>query len=225
MSETDDLRKLLATSIAEEIKESVIDDFPKDIQEYLKTGFQQVTQEAMRFRSTLTNETDRGCALISASFLDYRLEKLIRSYLINDEKILDNMFSYSGALGTFSSRIDMAYLLGLIGKKVNRDLHIIRKIRNEFGHNPEPISFETQSVQNRCLELYNNYFNYKVSPRQNFIRVVCGIFGCIEGKIVNIKRITTEKDIEIDEEMKEVNTQFAELILNNVLNKVLDKEN
>lgn len=222
--ELDDLRMLLAESIAKEIEEFVGEDSPKDIREYFKNEFPKVSQEVMKFRSSLTNETDRGCALISASFLDHQLEKLIRSYLVNDNSILDNIFSNNGALGTFSSRIDIAYLLGLIGKKIHRDLHIIRKIRNEFGHNPEPISFETQSIQNRCSELYHNLTNNEgISSRTHFIRVVCGVLGDIKGKMVTVKHIDPESDLELTKEIKEFNLQFGELMLDNVLKKILDK--
>jgi len=56
-------------------------------------------------------------------------------------------------LGTFSARIDAAYCLGLLSKDENRDLHLIRKIRNDFAHKLIDMSFESQEIASRCREL------------------------------------------------------------------------
>jgi DNA-binding MltR family transcriptional regulator len=70
----------------------------------------------MNFRRELTKETDRGCALMAASFLDYELEKLLREKLVGSKNHLDTLFEFNGPLGTFSSRIRLSYSLGLIPK-------------------------------------------------------------------------------------------------------------
>jgi hypothetical protein len=38
-----------------------------------------------KLRESLTPETDRGCALMSAAFLDERLMELIKANLVNDD--------------------------------------------------------------------------------------------------------------------------------------------
>jgi len=89
--------------------------------------------QVIRFRLSLEVETDRGCALMAGAYLDSELKKLLKNHLVSNEKIQDELFELSRPLGTFSSRIDPAYLLGLIGPQAHRDLHLIRKIRNDFG--------------------------------------------------------------------------------------------
>jgi uracil-DNA glycosylase len=42
----------------------------------------QKLREAMEFRETLNEETDRGCALMAASFLDEQLRKMLEKCLV-----------------------------------------------------------------------------------------------------------------------------------------------
>src|SRR5215471_683584 len=101
----------------------------------------KITDDVLRFRETLDAETDRGCALMAAAYLASLLEKLIRASLIGDIKKADELLGVSKPLGSFSSRIDLAHLLGHIGKSEHRDLQLIRKIRNDFGHTSNPLDF------------------------------------------------------------------------------------
>ncbi len=185
-----------------------------DYEEELKEHFFKKYKKVIEFRRALSGESDRGCALFAASFLDYELENLLKRYLVEDNKIVKEVFSHGGALGTFSSRIDMAYLLGLINKKVYKDLGLIRKIRNDFGHKNECISFESQSIKDRCSQLYHNPTNFKVSARTNFIRVVIGILGIIVSKEFTITQINPLKDIEFTDEDKEGYTKFVGNLIN-----------
>ena len=65
------------------------------------------------FRKTLTPETDRGCALMAAAYLDDRLGALLRAVFV-DSDIAGELLEQSKPLGTFSSRIDAVFLLGLL---------------------------------------------------------------------------------------------------------------
>src|ERR1044071_2597257 len=139
-----------------------------DEHKYLDARFEEVFE----FRRSLTGETDRGCALMAAAYLDSELEKLLRKYFVNNENVQDEIFGHSRPLGTFSSRIYLAYLVGLIGPKVRRDLHLIRRVRNEFGHVPTPISFDDPALASRCRELYHDTYGKEATPRVKFNRVV-----------------------------------------------------
>src|SRR5208282_4601818 len=94
------------------------------------------------FRASLTPETDRGCAVAAAAFLDEELKGLLASVLADDPKLIQELFSHSGPLATFSARIDLSLLLSLISRAAWRDLHIIRKFRIDFAHSPAPLSFK-----------------------------------------------------------------------------------
>ena len=107
--------------------------------------------QIVAFRRTLTPESDRGCALIAAAYVDAQLETLLRSYFVDDSKCVDELLANSKPLGTFSARIDLTYALGLLPADIYRDLHLIRKIRNDFGHNPAPITFEEPAIDRKSV--------------------------------------------------------------------------
>ena len=107
----------------------------------------------LSFVNILRGESDRGCALVAAAELDNSLAKAIKTRFVGREVVKDEMLKQSGVVGAFSARIDLAYLLGIISENEHRDLHLIRKIRNDFGHVAVALSFETQSIRSRCEEL------------------------------------------------------------------------
>lgn len=139
--------------------------------------------EVFKFRQSLNDETDRGCSLMAAAYLDYELGELLRGYFVDKPQIVKQMLDNNGPLTTFSSRIELSYLLGLIGEQTRRDLNLIRKIRNEFAHTSNPISFETESIRNRCLELHFDP-SEETRTRQKFTRVVLGVLAIIHTKIL-----------------------------------------
>src|SRR5262245_33803219 len=106
-------------------------------------------EEVSEFRSSLTPETDRGCALMAAAYLSNQLVRLLRATLVEDEDVIDELFRHLGPLGSFSGCIEMCYALGLLPSEVRRDLHLIRKIRNDFGHVARTLTFEDPGIANR----------------------------------------------------------------------------
>jgi DNA-binding MltR family transcriptional regulator len=157
--------------------------------------------EVFEFRKTLTPETDRGCALMAAAYLDSQLEDLLISHFVDDPAAVEELLGQSKPLGSFSSRIDMAYALGLIGLKARRDLHLIRKIRNLFGHDHKPLSFDEPKIASRCREL--NYVVLEGEPRQNFIRAVMGVLAILHFEIDKAHHVPVRQDKIIPEQAKE----------------------
>lgn len=100
------------------------------------------------------SESDRAAAIVASSMLDNALATLLRKFLVvavsKERSVLD---SDRAPLGTFSARIDAAFQCGLMSKFMAADLHLIRKIRNEFAHDPLHMSFDTPVVKNRVLAL------------------------------------------------------------------------
>ncbi|HKP48125.1 MAG TPA: MltR family transcriptional regulator [Pyrinomonadaceae bacterium] len=154
--------------------------------------------EVLDFRQSLNAETDRGCALMAAAYLDAELEKLLRKYLVDNDSVQNEILRQSGPLGPFSTRIDMAYLLGLIGPKARRDLHLIRKIRNQFGHRATPLDFDEAALASRCSKLYHDVFENTVSPRRKFIRAALGVLGIIHANLHSIEPLKEDADVSLD---------------------------
>ena len=137
--------------------------------------------KVVAFRQALSAESDRGCALLAAAFIDEELRKLITSRLVDDQKLVEQILFQNGPLGAFSARIDFTYAIGLLGKNIHRDLHLVRKIRNDFGHSPEVISFDDASLTNRCKELHHTTLDKQTPARKLFINTVVGMLGVIHG--------------------------------------------
>ena len=146
--------------------------------------------EVFAFRQALTQETDRGCALLAASYLDTELEHVLVQSLVDDPKVAQDLLRASGPLGSFSTRIDLAYLIGLIGPLVHKDLNVLRKVRNEFGHSTQPITFEEPSIASRCREIQQTYLDSHAAPRRRFTSSVLGVMPHLHAARFRAKHIS-----------------------------------
>lgn len=166
--------------------------------------------EIIEFRTALSQETDRGCALMAASYLDQELRSLIYSNLAEDKDIEKQLFEGNGALATFSSRIAMAYAMGLISPAVRRDLNLVRKIRNIFGHDAKPIDFTDPAIACRCRELYFRYESLEKPPRRFFENAAMGIAAHVHMMILRAVRPTPPDDARIDDKIREEHVRKME---------------
>jgi DNA-binding MltR family transcriptional regulator len=108
-------------------------------------------------------ETDRGLAITSSAMLDHLLASLIEAFLVNDKKATKELLKGPNSpLGTFWSRIIIAYSLGLIPSDERNDLELIGEIRNKFAHKAIHLSYETDPISN----LINKF---KIPKMQNAI--------------------------------------------------------
>lgn len=110
-------------------------------------------EDLAKFVEELKRETDRGLPLVGAAMLDDRLTETLRSFFCeapSANKILD---STNAPLGTFSSRTETCYVLGLIDEFEYIEVGLIRKIRNEFAHAKHGITFSSPRVQGLCSSL------------------------------------------------------------------------
>lgn len=106
------------------------------------------------YKREFAKESDRACAILSVAMLDRALETILKTRLIPTSSSEDNLLEGAYApISTFNARIDLVHRLGLISSPLCRDLHIVRKIRNDFAHNIAGCSFEDSSVRSRIIEL------------------------------------------------------------------------
>ena len=167
-------------------------------------------EEVAELRGTLSEETDRGCALMVAAYIDYELGKLIKAHIVDDKSVSDDLFSNNGPLGTFSSRINLAYSLGLIPNDIRRDLHLLRKIRNEFAHNPKRFGFEKPEIKSRCNE-FKFCSPIAEDPRERFISAMMGITGHIHGRLIMTKHLDPMPEIDLEKQKKFFEAEMKEL--------------
>jgi len=98
-------------------------------------GFdKELTSWIQAVYNELEGKNFRSIAILCASILDVQLERLIKCVLRDDSKIDEQLFDVSMPLSTFSSKISMAYYMGLISEHEKQTLATIRKIRNRVAH-------------------------------------------------------------------------------------------
>ncbi|MCC7375178.1 MAG: hypothetical protein IT581_11040 [Verrucomicrobiales bacterium] len=108
------------------------------------------------FRS-LFNESDRGCVLLVASFLDESLKSLHQSHIQlvtpNATKLHKRLFESHAPLSTFAARIQLGYVYGLLRPETYADLERHRHLRNDVAHSYSPFSFKCPQVQKAVFAL------------------------------------------------------------------------
>lgn len=103
----------------------------------------------------LSNDSDRAVGIVCASIVDIRLTDAIKSRLQQHETLLGKLFNPRGALNSFSVKIDLAHLMGLLTEGGYADLVNMKDLRNDFAHYLDMSHFAVPSIKDRC-------FNFKL---------------------------------------------------------------
>ena len=175
--------------------------------------FDDVTQ----FRHTLSAESDRACALMAAAYIDNQLGQLLCAYFIDAPTLVKPLLGAMGPLSTLSSRISLAYLLGLIGPNARHDLDLIRKIRNDFAHKSKPMTFESPGVIDRCRELKTTRYHKDYVARGHYVSAVLWITAGIHRGITTIRRCTSPAEVEVDDTLRDNLLKMTAMVLNRAL--------
>jgi DNA-binding MltR family transcriptional regulator len=173
--------------------------------------------EFLAFRRALTNESDRGCALFAAAFLDKALSDLLYLSLVSDKRIEKDLFEGTAPLSSFSAKIKLAFYLGKISKECRADLDTIRGIRNEFAHHAELMSFDDQSIADRCRNLQFSYHKRDGRPRGHFTAAASGLLAMLQFTGLNSIAPEVKADDRPSEAEKEATRARAEQELQELL--------
>ena len=80
-------------------------------------------------------DSDRAAGIVAGSITERRLEDALRSIMKDDQPVIaQNLFRPSGALGPFSIKIDLAYMLHMLSEDAYKDMINLKNIRNDFAH-------------------------------------------------------------------------------------------
>jgi mannitol operon repressor len=116
---------------------------------------EKILRELTESVAPLFESHERATALVLAESINDQLAELLRDHLVAPSA--GDLLDGDKPLSTFSARIDVCHACGLISDEDRRQMHIIRRVRNEFAHfsmvKGREISFETESVRSRCFEL------------------------------------------------------------------------
>jgi DNA-binding MltR family transcriptional regulator len=137
--------------------------------------------QALALVKEIETQSDRGAAIIGAAWVEEELQAAIESVLATDKSASDRLFRKSAPIFSFSAKIDLARLLGVLSAVVASDLHIIRKVRNEFAHSvldrdSSTLSFSTSRISDKCLAIRVVKHEQLTNPRVAFVRA-CAILN------------------------------------------------
>ena len=123
-----------------------------------------------RLHKELDKDSDRAVVIVATAMVDDALKEILKRKLLPaKDKEYCIVSSPSSPLGSFSSRINACFQLGSISSNMHRDLHILRKLRNEFAHKPFDLNFNSASVKSRVIELdkISKYLDRNKEARDN----------------------------------------------------------
>lgn len=136
----------------------------KDKNDVVKTDVDKLSsikKQITTIIQNLTNESDRACVIIAAARAETLLGQILRKYLLPNTTSDDVLLDQDRALGTFSSRINIVYRLGLIDAELARALQILRRIRNSFAHEASIITLNEGSYSDRVREFAGPLIKYQ----------------------------------------------------------------
>ena len=99
----------------------------------------------------IPKQRDRGAAIVATAILEEHLLMAIQARIERHDHTEKKMLNSDGPLSSFAARIDFGLLLGVYSEPLQRRLHVIRRIRNNFAHNMQPTSFKSQRAE--CAKL------------------------------------------------------------------------
>jgi len=97
----------------------------------------------------LFRESDRGSVIVGVAILDSSITEYLRAVIKKNglsNRYVAKIFDGNGALGTFSSKVQISRGFSLIDENVFHDLMVLRKMRNEFAHVEHSCSFTDKKV-------------------------------------------------------------------------------
>jgi DNA-binding MltR family transcriptional regulator len=109
----------------------------------------------LKYFKRLIEESDRGCVLLTTSFLDELLEQLHRTHIKSTasppDKLIKELFTAYAPLSTLSARIKLARAYGLISHEDYLDLELLRDMRNDAAHTLADFAFDLPEIQNKVV--------------------------------------------------------------------------
>ncbi|HLE62783.1 MAG TPA: MltR family transcriptional regulator [Pyrinomonadaceae bacterium] len=112
-----------------------------------------LSKDGQSVYDVLNGEPDLSAVLVAASYIDACLGALLEGFFLKSSVATKMLDAKGGSLGSFNSRSDACYCLGLINKRLYQDLLVIAEIRNQFAHHHLALSFAVPEVAEQCEKL------------------------------------------------------------------------
>ena len=119
----------------------------------IPSTFDDRVDAIVTFVLDLAKEGERSAVVLGASRADRALDELLKRFMLSHPGGSDNLFDPDRPLGTFSTKIAVAFRLGLIDRSCEHALQMLRKIRNEFAHSTGHSTLSESRHKSRVSEL------------------------------------------------------------------------
>jgi DNA-binding MltR family transcriptional regulator len=107
-------------------------------------------------------------AILGYVLVEHELDILLRKkFKKKDDDTWAELQSEQGPLRSFSAKISIGYSLGIYDEKVQRDLNIVRVIRNAFAHSKKLLDFNDPLVVQEMLGALRLSAKFKKHLRKN----------------------------------------------------------
>lgn len=112
-----------------------------------------LSEDARKAFKITEDASDIACALVISGFLDQCLGALLKAYFLRSDVADGVLRASSGFVADFDARAKLAYILGLIPKRLFQNLCLIGQVRNIFAHSHLGIKFEDEGIPGLCDDL------------------------------------------------------------------------
>lgn len=163
--------------------------------------------EFRRFAKEFSEETDRAAVILGTAKLDILLYQILQRFLLPEASSTDELLDGDAPLSSLSSKIKMAYRLGLIDSEFARALHLVRRIRNSFAHELSGVSLDSGAHRDRVRELIapfkaipnwdkvflHKFFEDRPGPGGEFRAAVALLSIRLEGLFNKVKPLSSDE--------------------------------
>lgn len=131
-------------------------------------------------------DNDKSAILLHAAVLDAYLGICLQLHIsltnqkVSHEQILSIFQEERAPLSSLSSKIHLAYLLGIIDGEARGDLDCIRRIRNAFAHSVVMLIFKTKQITDECKKLKLKLTDFLIESDRD---LVFSSYLCILGQL------------------------------------------
>ena len=152
-----------------------------------------------------SEESDRGVALVAASFFDATLERLLRSRFSSRPdkhvRFVEPLFEALAPLSTFSAKIRLCYAIDLMNESMARDLDSIRQIRNKFAHTLQPKAFgdrDIASIVDQLVAYTKTNNGLRTIPPEKLSRVKFDLTCSRIGALLQAKVVVQQSEMPVE---------------------------
>jgi len=126
----------------------------------MKKKRSSVQAEFTDFMTGVMAYDQRSSVIVIVAKLDMLLYQIIKKITFPSPRKVDELLDGDAPLSSFSAKIIFVHRLGRMDDDLSQALHLIRRIRNDFAHNPDSCGLGLSPHADRIREIAAIYRGY-----------------------------------------------------------------